>query len=303
MEIIKKPHIIISAIEHPAVTAAAAEVVRRGGEMSTCEVNEEGVISIAALKKLLKENTVLVSIALANHEIGTIQPIAKIGRLLSEFRKTRHSAYPYLHTDASQAPSYLDVSIDSLHADLFTLDAAKIYGPKGIGLLVARRGVKIHPVIFGGGQEGGRRAGTANPALIAGFALALEIVSKDRAKESRRLENLRQSFIESIKTCLPEIVVNGPTVIRLPNIASVSVPGVMTEFILLKLDQAGMMVSVGSACSYDDKISGSPVIRALGKPELSESTLRFSFGRFTTRQDVRQAAQIFCRVACSMVKY
>src|SRR3989344_2556804 len=149
----KKPHIIISAIEHPAVVAAAEEVVRRGGEVSILGVNEEGFVSVETLKKLLKKNTFLVSIGLANNEIGTIQPISQIGRLLTKFRKSQHSSYPYLHTDASQAPSFLDISIDNLQADLLTLDSAKIYGPKGIGALIVKRGVKLHPIIFGGGQE------------------------------------------------------------------------------------------------------------------------------------------------------
>ena len=289
-----KPHIIISAIEHPAVVGAAEEVVRRGGEMSVLGVDEEGRVSPEALKKLLKKNTFLVSIGLANNEIGTIQPLSKIGRLLREYRKSHSSSYPYLHTDASQAPSFLDVSLETLHLDLLTLDNSKIYGPKGVGVLAVRRGVKICPIIFGGGQEGNRRSGTLNPALVSGFALALKIALRDREKESRRLENLREYFIESVSGYLPRVVVNGSRNNHLPNIVNVSLPGVLSEFILLKLDKAGVMVSVGSACSADERVSGSPVIRALGKSELAESTLRFSFGRFTTAGEVKQAVKIFC---------
>lgn len=309
LETFEKPHIIISAIEHPAVIAAAAEVVRRGGEMSILEVDEEGLVSVETLKRLLKKNTFLVSIGLANNEIGTIQPILKIGRLISEFRKENSSPYPYLHTDASQAPNYLNVSVESLQTDILTLDGSKIYGPKGIGILAVRRGVKIRPIIFGGGQEGDRRAGTSNPALIVGFALALEIALRDRERESERLENLRGYFIEFIKKCLPEIMINGSLDNHLPNIVSVSLPAspagrpnTLSEFILLKLDRAGIMVSVGSACSLDEKVSGSPVITALGRSDLAEATLRFSFGRLTTASDVKQATKIFCHICQSVVK-
>lgn len=297
LDTIKKPHIIISAIEHPAVAATAQEIVRRGGEMSVLRVDEEGRVLLDTLEKLLKENTFLVSVGLANHEIGTIQSLSQIGRLLRRYRKKRHSIYPYLHTDASQAPSYLNVNIENLQSDMLTLDGSKIYGPKGVGALIVRKGVKIRPLVFGGEQEGGRRAGTLNPALVAGFVMALELALKDRKKESERLEALRKYFIEVVTKYLPKIVINGSRKSHLPNIISVSLPGRLSELTLLMLDREGVMVSIGSACSLDGKISGSPVITALGKSELAEATLRFSFGRFTTRIEVRRAAEIFCRIA------
>ena len=298
----KKPHIIISAIEHPAVIGAAREVVRRGGKMSILGVDKEGRVSPETLKKLLKKNTFLVSIGLANNEIGTIQPLSKIGRLLREYRKGYNSSYPYLHTDASQAPNFLDVSIESLQTDLLTLDGSKIYSPKGVGVLAARREVKIHPIIFGGGQEGARRSGTLNPALISGFALALEIALRDREKESRRLEVLRKYFVESVTERLPKIVINGSLDNHLPNIVSISLPSIISEFILLKLDREGVMASVGSACSLDERVSGSPVIRALGRSDLAEATLGFFFGRLTTLGDVKRAVEIFCLISESMLK-
>lgn len=292
LTLIKKPHIIISAIEHPAVFAAAEEISRRGGEISILPVNEEGIVSIEALKKLLKKNTFLVSVGLANNEIGTIEPIAKIGRILHQYKKEHNSIYPYLHTDASQTPSFLNINIESLNADLLTLDSAKIYGPKGIGVLAIKRGIKLHRM----------RSGTLSPALIAGFALALEIAIRDRESEFKRLEIYRKYFVESIIKSLPKIVVNGSSDNHLPNIVSVSIPGTLSELILLKLDQAGVLVSVGSACSYDELVSGSPVIRALGKEDLAESTLRFSFGRFTKEDEVKETVQIFCRTLANMIK-
>ncbi|MEK7461520.1 MAG: cysteine desulfurase family protein [Patescibacteria group bacterium] len=299
---LKQPHIIISAIEHPAVVAAAQEVVRRGGKMSILEVNEEGIVSVETLKDLVKKNTFLVSVGLANGEIGTIQPISKIGRFLSQFRKEHASIYPYLHTDASQTPSYLNVCLDSLNTDLLTLDGSKIYGPKGIGILAIRKGVKIHPIILGGGQEDGRRSGTLNLALVSGFVLSLEKVQQHREKELLRLEVLRQYFIQSVCKCLPQAIINGAPKNHLPNIVSVSVPGILSEFILLKLDQFGVMVSVGSACSLDGRVSGSPVISALGKKDLAESTLRFSFGRLTTLNEIKYAIKIFCLICNYVIK-
>ena len=282
----KKPHIIISAIEHPAVVAAAEEVVRRGGEMSILEVNEEGLVSPEALKKLLKKNTFLVSIGYANNEIGTIQPISKIGRIVREYRKQEESPFPYFHTDTSQAPSFLSVDLESLQTDLLTLDGSKIYGPKGVGVLALRKGVKLHRL----------RSGTLNPALISGFTLALEIAIRDREKESKRLESQRKYFVDAVSKRLPNAIINGSEKSHLPNILSISIPGTLSEFILLKLDKAGVMVSVGSACSNDEMESGSPVIKALGKGDLSESTLRFSFGRFSTPDEVKRAVEIFCKI-------
>ncbi len=302
LESIKKPHIIISAIEHPAVFAAAKEVERRGGEMSILPVNEHGLVSPEDLKGLLKKNTFLVSVGLANNEIGTVQPISRLGRIVREKRRESVSEYPYLHTDASQAVSFLDLDLENLQADMLSLDGAKVYGPKGVGVLAVRRGVKLLPMIHGGSQEGGLRAGTPSLALIAGLSKALEIAGRDREKESKRLESYRKYFSEYVSRQIKNASINGAPGSRLPNIVSVSVPGVLSEFLLIKLDSAGVMASVGSACSYDERESGSPVIKAIGKPELSESTIRFSFGRFTAQNEVKKAAEIFCRMAQSVVK-
>lgn len=300
---IAKPHIIISAIEHPAVMKAAQEALRRGGELDVIDVNEEGVVSLEQLKKLIKKSTVLVSVTFASGEIGTIEPISSIGRLVREERKKRGGNYPLLHTDASQAVSYIDTTLEKLQSDLITLDGAKIYGPKGVGILAIRKWVKLHPLMFGGSQEKGLRAGTANIPLIAGFTKALEITARDRVNESKRLEYLRRTFIERVMKRLPQVLVNGGSVSHLPNIVSLSVPGTLSEFLLLKLDKEGLLVSVGTACSLDEKTSGSPVIVALGKDDLKESTLRFSFGRGTTQKDIERATEIFCQAAQNLVKY
>jgi cysteine desulfurase len=298
---INKPHVIISAIEHPSIIRAAEEVVRRGGEMSILPVDEEGLVNPEALKLALKHNTFLVSVGLANSEIGVVEPVAKLGRVVREHRKDG-SLYPLLHTDASPAPAYLPVNLESLQCDLITLDGSKIYGPKGIGMLAVRRGVSLRPLVMGGGQEKGLRSGTLNPALIAGFTVALELAAAERETEVMRIGRLRKIFLDAIEEKFPQIIVNGSWSNRLPNIISLSIPDNLSEFILLKLDNEGVMVSVGTACSLDERTSGSPVIRALGKVELAESTIRVSMGKFTTEDEIKSAIEIFCRILSNMVK-
>lgn len=302
LESIERPHLIVSTIEHSSIIATAHELLRRGGEVSFLEVSEDGRVSPEALKNLLRENTFLVSLSLANGEIGTIEPLAKVGRVIREYRKKCQSLFPYLHTDASQAANYLDLNLESLQADLLTLDSSKIYGPKGVGALVLRRGVALLPIVFGGQQEGGRRAGTENPALVTGFAKALEIAVRDRRAETRYLEACRQVFIKEVRESLPEAVINGSDSYHLPNIVNISLPGTISELVVLKLEKEGILASVGSACSYDERENGSPVIAALGREDLMSSSLRFSFGRGSGLKDIKKGTQIFCRVARAMLK-
>jgi len=296
------PELIISAIEHPAVFSAAQEWERRGGKLSVAGVDGYGRVKLDELEKMITPECALISVSLANSEIGVIQPIAKIGRLVRAARKKYGGDYPLLHTDASAAAPVIRTNIEALQCDLMTLDAAKIYGPKGAGILALRRGVDIHPLLFGGGQERGRRSGTLAPALIAGMVKALELVEKDKEKEGERLLSLRLAFITKLSEKLPQAIVNGPPENFLPSLLSVSVPGILSEFLLLKMEKEGVLASVGSACSYDEKTSGSPVIRAIGRTELSESTVRFSFGRMTTKREINRATDIFCRNSQNMVK-
>jgi cysteine desulfurase len=302
----KKPHLIISSIEHPAVVESAREVERRGGEVSVVGVDSNGIVSPEEVVKLIRPETFLVSVMLANNEIGTVEPISKLGRLIREEKKKRQQTeveanYPYFHTDASQAANYLQINIESLNVDLLTLDSSKFYGPKGTGVLVVRPGISIRPIIWGGGQERGLRSGTENLALISGFTKALEIVVRDREKESVRLKFLKDHFIKKVIKNISGAVINGSPEHSLPNIVSVSVPGVLSEMLLLALDQAGVIASVGRACSGSDREDGSPVLRAIGKAEFDQSTLRFSFGRSTSPSDINQALKIFYQ-AVSRVK-
>lgn len=272
-------HIIISSVEHPAIEETAREVERRGGEVTIIQTDEEGRVSPQEVLSAVKENTILISISLANGETGTIQPISKIGRLVREYRKDKNTIFPYLHTDASQAAKLLDLNVESLRVDLMTLDGSKVSGSHGSGCLVVRPNVDLYPIIFGGGQERGLRSGTENVSAIVAFAEALTLANKNREKESRRLNLLREFFIKEIKKKLlaggTSVIINGSSdpELQLPNIINLSIPNTLAEFVALKLDQKGIMVSVGSACNSRKNLP-------------DKENIRFSFGEFTTKSEI-----------------
>jgi cysteine desulfurase len=293
---IDKPHFIISAIEHSAITEAAKEIVERGGEVSIIPVDEKGRVSPENIKNLIKNKTVLISVMLANNEIGTIEPVSKISRVIKEYRKKTDSQFPYFHTDASQAANYISLDITSLGVDLLTLDGSKIYGPKGIGILLARQDILIKPIIFGGGQEKGLRSGTENMALISGFTKALEIADRDKEKEAERLNKIKDFFITNIEKDFPKLIINTPTEDSLPNIVSISIPDQIGEFIAIKLDQEGIMVSTGSSCGVFKDIGSSTTIKGIGKEDLAESTIRFSFGRDTDEESIKKTLQALKKI-------
>jgi cysteine desulfurase len=272
------PHVVISSIEHPAISECAKEIVRRGGEVTVVEA-EEGIVSAEAVLKAVKENTVLVSIMYANNETGAIQPVGKIARLIAEYKKANATKFPYMHTDASQAGNFLSLNMSSIGVDLMTLDASKMSGPKGAGLLVIRPHVELMPILFGGGQERGLRSGTENISAIVAFADALEVAQKNKTSESERLEKLKNIFIAEIKKELPEVIINTPEKNSLPNIVSVSFPNVLHEFVAIQLDEKGVCVSTGSSCNST-------------KDQEEKAALRFSFGRETTEKEVREAIRV-----------
>lgn len=281
-EKINKPHIIISSVEHPAISETAKEVERRGGKVTVIQADEEGLVSPQEVLSAVKENTILISISLANGETGTVQPISKIGRLVREYRKDKNTVFPYLHTDASQAANFLDLNVESLRVDLMTLDGSKVSDSHGSGCLVVRPNVCLHPIIFGGGQERGLRSGTENITAIVTFAEALTLSDRNREKESRRLNSLRKYFIEELKKNPlaggPNVIINGSSdpELQLPNIINFSVPNILAEFVALKLDQKGIMVSVGSACNSRKNLP-------------DKESIRFSFGKFTTKSEIVRA--------------
>ncbi|MCX6735523.1 MAG: cysteine desulfurase family protein [Candidatus Parcubacteria bacterium] len=283
----KKFHLIVSSIEHASVLECARELEKRGAEVTYLPVDSDGLVSPKDVKEAIKENTVLVSVMYANNEIGTIQPIAEIAKVI------RHSkSKPIFHTDACQAVNYLDMNVLRLGVDLMTFNASKIYGPKGVGALFVKRGVKISPILFGGGQEKGARSGTENVAGLKGFAEAMRITEEMKEKESARLLKLRDFFIAEILKKIPGTVLNGSAEKRLPNNVNISIPGTDAEALVIQLDARGISCSTGSACaniSHDGKVSH--VIEALGfGRNRSASSLRFTLGRDTKKED------LFCTV-------
>lgn len=282
------PHMVVSEFEHPAVLESALKVKSLGGTVSYLKPNEDGFINPKDLRKVLKPNTVLISIMHANNEIGTIQPIMEIAKEIRNFRKNKKTKknLPYFHVDASQSVNYCDIDVRKMGVDLLTLDGSKIYGPKGVGILFIRRGVKITPQILGGGQESGIRSGTENLALIAGFSKALEITSKIKAKESLRLERLRDYAIDKILKKFPKASLNGAKENRLPNNINICFPGIDGEFAVIKLDHLGFLVSSSSSCGTLAEDSRSYVVESIGKKDCADSSIRITLGRSTSKKNI-----------------
>lgn len=279
-------HVVTSAIEHPSVLETLERLARRKEiELTIIPVNAEGLVSAADIMKAITEQTVLVTIMTANNEIGTIQPIAEIGRSILSYHKTHETIYPIFHTDACQATGALDLDVTKLHVDLLTANGTKVYGPKGIGLLFVRRGLKLEPMMFGGGQERGLRSGTENVPGIIGFAKAFELAQERREKENARLIGLRDRLIEGLLR-IPKSRLNGHATERLPNNVNISFLDIEGEAAVLYLDAKGVCCSTGSACA-STSLDPSHVILALGVSyEAAHGSLRFSLGRSTTKEDI-----------------
>jgi cysteine desulfurase len=370
-----KSRIIVSTIEHESIMETARDLEREGVEVVYVPVNREGIVDLKKLKSALDERTILVSVMYANNEIGTIEPIQEISKIIREFSSTNNESftnkriygeprriirkfaansifadgYPLFHTDAAQAFRFLDCSVDKLGADLMTISSHKIYGPKGIGALFVRQKLEIRnkkmrnyikekdpisnfqfpisPVITGGGQEFGLRSGTENVPSIVGFAKAVEIASSIKHQESRRITEIRDYFWRGLKKIYPKAEVNGinpstnnesetnkrirPPAFelpkasragkfaadslsadRLPNILNIYFPNHSAQDLLVKFDLAGIAVSAGSACKAR-AVLPSYTIEATGySKERAENSIRFSFGRPTTKKEIDKALKI-----------
>ena len=280
----KKSHIITSAIEHPAVLNTIKELEKRGMiEATYISVDKNGLVNLKELKEALLDTTILVSVMYANNEIGTIQPIRDIVKIVREFKGTREISYPYVHTDACQAMNYCDINMEQLGVDLLTFSGAKIYGPKGVGALFVRRGVEIEPIIYGGGQEGNLRSGTENVSGIVGMAAALEIAEEMKESETKRLIPIRDHFIKEILKKIPGAILNGDKTARLPNNVHITIPNIDSDVLVIELDSRGIACSAQSACKSNE--SDSNIMDVLGKPA-SGGTLRFSMGRQTSKKGI-----------------
>ncbi len=275
----EKGHLITSSIEHHAVLYTAEDLAKDGHEVSVLQVKQDGRVSLENLKKAIRENTKLVSIMMANNEIGTVQSIKEISKFLQDTGKG-----VFLHTDAVQAAAHLDCNVEKLGVDLLSLSGHKFYGPRGVGALFVKAGTPLRAQITGGSQEFDRRAGTENLAGIVGFAKALQLASAGRKSEAIRLSQLRDHAIGRIQNEIEHTRLNGSHEHRLPNNINISFWGVEGEGILLMLDERGVCASTGSACTSAD-LDASHVILATGQGHgWAHGSIRFSLGKSTTKE-------------------
>ncbi|MCF2613311.1 cysteine desulfurase NifS [Fusobacterium perfoetens] len=272
-------HIIVSAIEHPGIRNTCKDLESEGFEVTVIGVNENGVVNPEDIRKAIKDDTILITVMYANNETGAIQPIAEIGKIAKENKVL-------FHVDAVQAMGKYDIKPKELGIDTLAFTAHKFYGPKGIGALYIRNGVRIGKVITGGDQEKKLRPGTTNTPLIVGLANALEKQFNNREEENERISKLRDYFEEELLKRLPEIVVNAKNTERLAGTSSVTFKYVEGESILLMLSLKGIAVSSGSACSSSD-LQASHVLVAMGIPEeFAHGTIRFSLGKYNTKEEI-----------------
>jgi cysteine desulfurase len=284
-------HIITSAIEHPSVAGVCNELEKRGWEVTRLPVYENGIVRVEDVDKALRPDTVLITIMLANNEIGTIQPISEIGVLVRE-KRAAGQRHIWLHTDAVQAAGRLPLNVDELGCDLLTMSAHKLYAPKGIGALYVRRGVRLHGQNVGGHQERERRAGTENVPGIVAFGEAAKLAREELQQRSAHDRALRDKFETQVRTRIREVVMNGDREQRLGHLSNISFRFIEGEGLLINLDLEGIAVSTGSACS-SGTLEPSPVIRALGvNDEVARGSIRFSFGKDNTEEDVDYTVEV-----------
>jgi cysteine desulfurase len=287
-------HMITSAIEHPSVAGVCAELEKRGWEVTRLPVYENGIVRIENLAAAIRSDTVLITIMLANNEIGTIQPISEIGSLVRE-RRAAGQKHLWLHTDAVQAAGRVRLNVDELGCDLLTMSGHKLYAPKGIGALYVRRGVRLHSQNVGGHQERERRAGTENVPAIVAFGEAAKLAREELEQRSVHDRALRDQFETEVRKRISDVVMNGDREQRLGHLSNISFRFIEGEGLLINLDLEGVAVSTGSACS-SGTLEPSPVIRALGvDDELARGSIRVSFGKDNTESDVDYAIGVLAR--------
>jgi len=277
----KGKHIITSAIEHHAVLETCEYLAKNGYELTVLPVDEEGFVSVADVEKAIRPDTVLITIMHANNEVGTIQPIAEIGKLARE-------KGVIFHVDAVQSFGKIPIDVKAMNVDLMSVSSHKIYGPKGVGALYIRKGVRVSPRAFGGGQEKKRRSGTENTPGIIGFGKACELAAQRMAEDAQKEAKLRDRLMEGILEKIDYVKLNGPRggEKRLPGNLNVSIQFIEGESLLLSLDMMGIAASSGSACT-SGSLDPSHVLLAMGlSHEIAHGSLRFSLGRQNTEEDV-----------------
>ena len=286
-----KGHIVTTKIEHVAVLEAV-----KYRDAALVEVDERGSVKLSSLRDAIRDDTELISVGLANNEIGTVQKLRDIAELIKLVRQNRRESGNntplYLHTDASQGVGQVDINVARLGVDALTMNAGKIYGPKQVGLLWVSREVKLAPFIHGGGQERGVRSGTENVAGVIGFAKALQLADEHRRSEAVRLTALRDSLEAALITAFPEAVISGNPKRRLSGHLHISFPGIDAERIVFALESQGVYVATGSACAAN-KGTRSHVLTHIGlAPEVADGSIRMTLGRLSDEKNIKAAAAI-----------
>ena len=292
----KGKHIITTEIEHHAVLHTCQTLEKEGYEVTYLPVNEEGLITVDSVREALRDDTILVTIMFGNNEVGSIQPIQEIGRLMAD-----HQAL--FHTDAVQAYGIIPISVHELAVDFLSVSAHKINGPKGIGFLYARKGVPFKPLLHGGEQERKRRAGTENVAGAAGFAKAAQLMSQTREEKAEQYKKFKEVMIRIFDEAGIAYSINGKLDDSLPHVLNISFPGSNVEAFLVNMDLAGVAVSSGSACTAGSIEPSHVLVSMFGKDsERTKNSIRFSFGQGNTEQEVEKAAQVAVTVINRLVK-
>jgi len=286
----KGKHIITSAVEHHAVLYTLKAMEREGvAEVTVLPVDEYGLVTAQQVKDAIRDDTVLVSIMFANNEVGTIMPIAEIGEVCRE-------KGVWFHTDAVQATGHVPIDVEKMKIDMLSMSAHKFHGPKGIGALYIRKGIRIPSLIIGGGQEKKRRAGTENVPGMVGMGVAIELAAQHMAENALRVGALRDKLIEGISSSIPDVKLNGHPSLRLPNNVNFSIRFIEGESILLMLDINGIAASSGSACT-SGSLDPSHVLLAMGLPhEIAHGSLRLTLSEFTTEQEIDYVLDILPQI-------
>lgn len=285
----KGNHIITSTIEHHAILHTCEFLEKNGFEVTYISVDKDGKVNLKELKEAIRPTTILISIMFANNEIGTIQPIKEIGKIAKENNVI-------FHTDAVQAVGHVPINVEEMNIDMLSLSGHKIYGPKGIGALYIRKGVKIRSFIHGGAQERKRRGGTENVPGVIGLAEAMERIDANMEVESKKLINLREKLIEGIFAKIPYVKINGHREERLPGNVNISFNFIEGESLLISLDMYGIAASSGSACT-SGSLDPSHVLLAIGLPhETAHGSLRISLGESNTEEDVDYLLEVLPKV-------
>ena len=306
----RKPHIITTAIEHHCVLYAVQRLEKEGLiEATYIAPQKDGVVRVADVKKAIRPNTILVSVMYVNNEIGTVQPIAQIGRIIKKINTARESSsklkaksYKLLfHTDATQAVNYFDCDAQKLGVDMLSMSAHKIYGPKGVGALYIKKGTPIKMIQDGGAQENGMRAGTINSTGIVGLGRAIDLLKTAKNKNSE-IEKLRNYLIEKVLQEIPKTKLNGSKIKRSPNNANFSFSDVEGESLLIMLDAAGVAASTGSASS-SGSLAPSHVLMSLGmKAEEAHGSLRLTLGKSTTKKEIDETMKVLKKIVSDLRK-